>query len=398
MGQMRCGRVVPLEAAPFWGVEFPKGIPLGPVGDFLVDFWARGSSPASVKSYAADLLRWFRFLDERQLAWQRVETTHVREFVVGLRSASKANLTQAESPRRAGVNPITGKAYLPSTYSPRTINHNLSVVSEFYEYQVHSLHGPLLNPVPQRQGRHGLRFAAHHNPMDPITNTRRASFRQKDPKQHPRSIPEALEADLFSTLSSNRDRALVSFYITSGARPSELLGMTNAMVSPGEQTITVRRKGSGSLQRIPASPEAFVWFRLYQESLPAELTASSANAWWTLRLPHRELNYEAARAVIRRANFTLGTNWTLHDFRHTAALRWSEDNMSLTDISHLLGHQSVETTQIYLGARDSEVIARAVAHQKRPRGKAAAAAHENDHGQLEYDPADLDEILGARRW
>ena len=33
------------------------------------------------------------------------------------------------------------------------------------------------------------------------------------------------------------------------------------------------------------------------------------------------MTYEALRAVLRRANARLGTNWTMHDLRHTCALR-----------------------------------------------------------------------------
>jgi hypothetical protein len=37
------------------------------------------------------------------------------------------------------------------------------------------------------------------------------------------------------------------------------------------------------------------------------------------------LTYHAARAVLQRANAALGSNWTLHDLRHTAAARMLSD-------------------------------------------------------------------------
>jgi hypothetical protein len=33
------------------------------------------------------------------------------------------------------------------------------------------------------------------------------------------------------------------------------------------------------------------------------------------------LTYAALRRTLQRANARLGTNWTLHDLRHTAAMR-----------------------------------------------------------------------------
>lgn len=60
------------------------------------------------------------------------------------------------------------------------------------------------------------------------------------------------------------------------------------------------------------------------------------------------MNYHAARAVLQRANAVLGTNWTLHDLRHTAAQRMLADPaFTLVDVQTILRHASVTTTQIY---------------------------------------------------
>jgi len=74
-------------------------------------------------------------------------------------------------------------------------------------------------------------------------------------------------------------------------------------------------------------PEAFVWLRLYLADLGEQPTPNEP-MWWTLRrrdhgdgLRRQPMNYEALRAVFRRVNAALGTNWTMHDLRHTAALR-----------------------------------------------------------------------------
>jgi hypothetical protein len=47
--------------------------------------------------------------------------------------------------------------------------------------------------------------------------------------------------------------------------------------------------------------------------------------WWTLRrrdhgdgLRRQPMNYEALRAVFRRVNALLGTNYSMHDLRHYA--------------------------------------------------------------------------------
>jgi integrase/recombinase XerC len=59
----RIGRVVPTgDPGLPWAVLDGVGAPVEPVAEFLRDLLACGSSPASCRSYAFDLLRWFRFL------------------------------------------------------------------------------------------------------------------------------------------------------------------------------------------------------------------------------------------------------------------------------------------------------------------------------------------------
>jgi hypothetical protein len=84
----------------------------------------------------------------------------------------------------------------------------------------------------------------------------------------------------------------VAFWISTGARASELLGARHCDVDPGQQLITVVRKGSRATQQVPASADAFVWLRLYQEDLHGKVPRGRTQPlWWTLRRPHRPLTY-----------------------------------------------------------------------------------------------------------
>jgi site-specific recombinase XerD len=105
-------------------------------------------SLSSVESYARDLLRWFRFLWRSDRDWDRVTRDDVRDFVMSLREVFKR---PAEIRRPAGpaVNEVSGKPYLSNVYAPRTINHNLSVISAFYDYQ------PFPNNSSVPVSRHG---------------------------------------------------------------------------------------------------------------------------------------------------------------------------------------------------------------------------------------------------
>jgi hypothetical protein len=96
----------------------------------------------------------------------------------------------------------------------------------------------------------------------------------------------------------------------------------------------VVRKGSRALQHLPASADAFVWLRLYQQEMRGLVPGGPEEpVWWTLRRPFRPLSYDAARMVFTRVNRLLGANWTLHDLRHSAARRMVRDpHLTLADV------------------------------------------------------------------
>ena len=83
--------------------------------------------------------------------------------------------------------------------------------------------------------------------------------------------------------------------------------MRQCNVDPGQQLITVVRKGSRAMQQVPASADAFVWLRLYQEELRGKIPRGRAQpVWWTLRQPLRPLTYHAAHRMFERANAVHG--------------------------------------------------------------------------------------------
>lgn len=204
---------------------------------------------------------------------------------------------------------------------------------------------------------------------------------------------------LFAELGSHRDRALVALWVSTGARASELLGVRRGDVDQGQQLVTVVRKGSRALQQLPASPDAFVWLRLYQSTL-ADVADVGRDTplWLTLRRPRRPLTYPAARAMFGRAAGALGANWALHDLRHTAAYRMARDPLvPLTDVQWVLGHAHLSTTQIYLTPVPDDVIAGMLAHHRRGERDGQRLACPEPDGAGGYRPATLDVLFGRSR-
>lgn len=369
----RWGQVVAAEGPVPWLVVDDDGMPVEPIRQYLVDFVARDTSLSSVRSYAYTLLRWWRWLRAVEVEWDLATPAEVRDFVLWLKQATKPRRSsRTVSSATAGtVNPITRKRHLGDQYEPSTIRHSNAVVRAFYEYWIEDRQeGPLINPVVLGRRQWAERPHTHHNPLEPFRPEGKIRYNPKLPKRRPREIPEDCWKDVFGQLRSNRDRALLSMDVSCAARSAELLGIRGVDLDWGDQLVRVIRKGSGDEQWLPASPEAFVWLRLYLSDLGAPLNPNDP-IWWTLRrrnhgegLRRQPLNYEALRAVFRRVNIALGTNWTMHDLRHTASLRMSRDeNLSLKDVQVILGHAHLSTTaDVYTIEDETQVIRRVQRH------------------------------------
>ena len=368
----------------------PAGMQVEAVSAFFRDLQATGRSEATIRSYGMDLLRWFRFLWAIGVPWNRATRVEARDFCRWMLVAGKPRRPHWRRPDEVPDRTSTGQAYAPSVRA-----HSETVLRGFYDFHLDAGSGPLVNPFPLDRSRRGRRAHAHHNPMEPHRNERTGLYRPVVPERIPRSVPDAEFNEIFARLPSHRDRALVAFYVSTGARASELLSATQGGVDPGRQLITVTRKGSRATQELPASTDAFVWLRLYQLETEGLIPKGRRQPlWWTSRRPVRPLTYHAVHRMFQRAAQAAGSAATLHALRHTAAYRMAEDpQLPLTDVQFVLGHALLTTTQLYLTPRKEDVIRRMLAHHaEQTRQAAQRTAPPPAPG---YRPDTLDVLFGT---
>jgi len=365
------------------------GVVVAAAESFFRDLLAAGRAEATVRSYGMDLLRWFRFLRAAGVRWDRATRAEARDFSRWLQVAGK----QAR-PHWRGGDAGGGAAVPAGAYAPSVRAHSETVLRAFYDFHLDAGSGPLVNPFPLDRSRRGGRAHAHHNPMEPFRSERSGLYRPRVPDRIPRSVPDSEFNEIFAGLPSHRDRALVAFYVSTGARAPELLSATVAGTDPGRQLITVVRKGTRELQELPASTDAFVWLRLYQVEMAGLIPAGRRQPlWWASRRPARPLAYHAVHRMFERVNDRAGTAATLHSLRHTAAYRMAEDPaLPLTDVQLVLGHAQLTTTQIYLTPRKEEVIRRVLAHHAEQARQAAGRARPDPAPG--YRPEVLDVLFG----
>ena len=227
-----------------------------PAAVFLRELLAAGRSAATLRSYGMDLLRWWRFLHAVDVGWDRATRVEARDFSCWIQLTVKQRRLAAR-PDPAGwanvgpgaPNSVTGKAAPTDGYAPATVAHSETVLRGFYDFHRDAGTGPILNPFPLDPSRRSGRAHAHHNPMDGWPRERVGRYRPKVPNRIPRAIPDQRFNELFGALPSNRDRALVAFWISTGVRASELLGTRQCDIDPGQQLITVAQGNSGGASR-----------------------------------------------------------------------------------------------------------------------------------------------------
>lgn len=376
-------------AVPFELLD-AAGQPVDAVSEWIGELLLGDGSPRTARAYCHCLLTWFRLLWVLEVGWDRATEAETAVLVGWLRSAPNPQRSRRRDSLRAGsVNPVTGKVLPAAGYSRSTINLTLAAVSGFYAHHARGGSGPVVNPVPASPARR--RALAHRSPIEAAAPFRRARLRQKTVAAGPRSIPDGRWVELFAAVGCDRDRALLACFVSSGARASELLTALVADVDWAGQRISVVSKG-GARRLVPVSPEALFWLSRYlggaDSSGPSGPVEAGTPLWRTRRGAERPLSYAALRRVLQRVNERLGTNWTWHDLRHTAASRMVNDgSLTLPEVQVVLGHADLRTTSRYTVPRVEELVDKLQEFYTRPPVPARPAAG--------YDPEDLAVVFGG---
>jgi integrase/recombinase XerD len=156
-----------------------------------------------------------------------------------------------------------------------------------------------------------------------------------------------------TTWLGRRDRTLLLFAIQTGLRLSELVGLRQRDISL-ERGAHVRCEGNGRKQRCTPLTRTTVralkaWFR-EQGKDEAKILFPTARGG---QLSHDSVQYLVAKytkSAARACPTLRKKRVTPHVLRHTTAMELLQAGVDRSVIALWLGHESVETTQIYLDA------------------------------------------------
>jgi len=162
-----------------------------------------------------------------------------------------------------------------------------------------------------------------------------------------------LDAPDQATWIGRRDRALILLAAQTGLRASELIGLTCGDLRLGTGA-HVNCLGKGRKQRItPLTRQTVTAMRAWtrdRDGRPEDpLFATTTGRQLTRDALERRLAKHAAAATATCPSIAAKTI-TPHVLRHTAAMRLLHAGVDTTVIALWLGHEQIQTTQIYLRA------------------------------------------------
>lgn len=388
-----------------WTVRDTGGVEVPLIREFLLELVASDLSSHTVRAYALDLSRWYRFLKAVGVTVEGATRTEVRDLVRWIKQAPNPQRRRGAQPTVGAPgsrNPRTGKPYLPQGYAKTTINRQLSSLRSFYDFLVDQ-HGLLMNPVPHNQrlfrdsGRVDRTPTAHRSPMERRSTARRAPLRQSVQRAKPRGIAPQHEEEIFSDTTCTRDWAILFLALWSGPRAQEILSIMTGGLNRDRCVVSVARKnGAGAYTDLPVPPVWFEFVDAYLDDLAKRgvLLGPDDALWRTVVGADRSLNYESLRGIFRRIGLRLNLNYTLHDFRHAAATRMADDpeNLSLVDVQAILGHASLDTTGLYTHTSIDALATAMARHYTDLQDRSSKPPTSPD---LDYDQGDLGDLLGG---
>ena len=166
-----------------------------------------------------------------------------------------------------------------------------------------------------------------------------------------------------TTWTGRRDHALIIVAIHTGLRVSELTALTNTDIELGTGA-HLRCHGKGRKERItPLTTETVdvlrIWMAERQGTPDDPLFPSRRGGPLTRDGVAARVNTHTRTAATRCPSLAV-KHVTPHVLRHTCAMRLLAAGVDITVIALWLGHESIETTQIYLHA-DLSIKQRAIA-------------------------------------
>ncbi len=183
------------------------------------------------------------------------------------------------------------------------------------------------------------------------------NFNEIPPIKYTQKLPDVLTIKemnkLLDCISADtalgmRNKAIFELMYASGLRISETINLSIHDIYWNEKVVKVM--GKGSKQRfVPIAQESFDFVRNYYENGRTSLKKGKETAVLFLNRFGRKMSRMGVWKIIQKISLEAGIKKHVspHTFRHSFATHLLEGGANLISVQLLLGHASINTTQIY---------------------------------------------------
>lgn len=324
---------------PIWIVLDDSYLPIEPIQKYLRYLDSLEKSPNTVRVYAHNLKLFWEFLRDKQLDWRKINLEHLSDFIHWLRNPEPAVIS---------IQPQVSKR------SEKTINHALTTVCGFYEFQerLGVTDGVDAYRYQLQPGRKYKPFL-HHISKGKEVKTR--LLKVKEPKTFPGCLTFKQIQQLVNACNRIRDKFIICLLYETGMRIGEMLGLRHEdirsqgvneiHVIPRDDNVNSSRAKAGCERTIHVSSSLMKLYSNYLiEEYPEDIDSDYVfvNCWdGEIGKP---LEYGAVNGLFKRLAKKTGVQATPHLLRHTHATELIRAGWDMTYVQKRLGHSSIQTT------------------------------------------------------
>ena len=197
----------------------------------------------------------------------------------------------------------------------------------------------------------------------------------KAQKKKKKAFTEIEIEKMRDVLKDEREKAIFELLLSTGARVSELVNIKLSEISKNQILV----HGKGQKDRIVyLNAKAQLALEKYMNKRNDESEwlfpggayckeatgRAKTHLWWTVQKninENKPVDMGSVEAMVRRRGRKVGVTAYPHKFRRTCATFALRNGMQIEQVSKMLGHESVETTQIYLDLTEKDLE---IAHEK----------------------------------
>ena len=277
------------------------------IENFLNKLYGDNSSKHTITNYKVDLEFYLNYLESKDLTITEVTLEQLEGYKAHLRNTTYGN----------------GKHYSENTRARR-----ISSLKSFYDY-LHERDIIVKNPA------HKLTVPKKEIGTVPVFMT----------QQQAQRLINATECEFHEL----RDKTIITLFLTTGMRLSELAGLN---IDDITQTQIKIKQGKGNKTRTVNISNDVA--DLLQEYIQ-DNKYSNGNALFTSQKNNRMSESAIQKAIekyIKKAG--LDESLSVHSLRHAFASTLVRNKVNLNTIRELMGHSSLRTTQIYTHVLDED--------------------------------------------